>query len=289
MALKTKRYSNKAIYSIRFMLLFFLLQLTACGTTESLKHTISAWQLPFGYSQSYTVKKGDTLYSIAFQYGKDYHSVASLNHLKAPYAIHPGQVIVLAGAENKSSKTKAKASKAKTNIIKKTQLAKKQTTIRNKNSGKTKKAHIEKGRNSVKTKKNEKNLKKHFNFSKKSVQCWSWPVKGEVVSTFNPEHAGCKGLEIAGRFTQPIKAAADGTVVYSGSGLRGYGNLIIIRHNEQYLSAYAYNKEMLVHEGNKVRRGQVIAKMGKTNAGRTMLHFEIRRNGKPVDPVKYLR
>jgi len=116
---------------------------------------------------------------------------------------------------------------------------------------------------------------------------WDWPTKGKVVASFN-ENGGPKGLQIAGDMGQPVLASAGGRVVYTGSGLRGYGNLVIIKHNNTYLSAYAHNRSVLVKQGDNVAKGQKIAEMGSSDASRVMLHFEIRRLGKPVDPVKFL-
>ena len=116
---------------------------------------------------------------------------------------------------------------------------------------------------------------------------WSWPAQGKIVANFN-ENGGPKGLQIGGELGQPVLASAAGRVVYTGSGLRGYGNLIIIKHNNTYLSAYAHNRQILVKQGDNVTRGQRIAEMGNSDANQVMLHFEIRREGKPVDPAKFL-
>jgi lipoprotein NlpD len=116
---------------------------------------------------------------------------------------------------------------------------------------------------------------------------WAWPVKGKVVGGFS-ESANLKGIDIAGSAGQPVFASASGRVVYAGSGLRGYGKLIIIKHNKTYLSAYAHNREILVKEGDQVSRGQKIAEMGNTDTEQVKLHFEIRRLGKPMDPARYL-
>jgi lipoprotein NlpD len=116
---------------------------------------------------------------------------------------------------------------------------------------------------------------------------WGWPAKGRVVAGFS-EATSLKGIDIAGSAGQPITASAGGKVVYAGSGLRGYGKLIIIKHNDAYLSAYAHNRDILVKEGQQVVKGQKIAEMGNTDADQVKLHFEIRRQGKPVDPLRYL-
>jgi lipoprotein NlpD len=115
---------------------------------------------------------------------------------------------------------------------------------------------------------------------------WHWPARGRVVRRFGS--AGSNGIDIAGRPGQPVRAASAGRVVYSGGGLRGYGELIIVKHNKRYLSAYAHNEEALVKEGDIVAGGQRIATIGRTGTDRVKLHFEIRRDGKPVNPLRYL-
>ncbi len=115
---------------------------------------------------------------------------------------------------------------------------------------------------------------------------WAWPAAGNVVTVF--DEGRNKGLAIAGRLGDPVFAAADGRVVYAGSGLRGYGNLVILKHNNTYLTAYAHNQQLLVKEDQNVKRGQKIAEMGSTDAERVQLHFEIRKQGKPIDPAKLL-
>ena len=116
---------------------------------------------------------------------------------------------------------------------------------------------------------------------------WVWPTSGPVVTPFS-ETATLKGLDIAGKAGQPVVASAGGKVVYAGTGLRGYGKLVIVKHNAMYLSAYAHNREILVKEGQLVTRGQKIAEMGNTDADQVKLHFEIRQRGKPVDPLRFL-
>jgi lipoprotein NlpD len=115
---------------------------------------------------------------------------------------------------------------------------------------------------------------------------WLWPAKGHITRAFSSSN---KGINIAGRLGQPIYAAAAGKVVYCGNGLRGYGNLIILKHNSVYLSAYAHNRTIYVREGDNVKQGQKIAEMGNTGSDKVMLHFEIRRAGKPVDPLSLYR
>jgi lipoprotein NlpD len=117
---------------------------------------------------------------------------------------------------------------------------------------------------------------------------WRWPADGSVITTFANGDPTRQGIDIAGKGGQPVRAAADGVVVYSGSGLVGYGELVIVKHNDQWLSAYGHNRARMVNEGQVVKAGQQLAEMGRSGATRDMLHFEIRYNGKPVDPQQYL-
>lgn len=219
--------------------------------------------------QKYTVKRGDTAYSIAFKYGLDVKQLALMNHLGDDFAIGLGQQLIIFSNTPKVPKKSADKITIGSDTM---------TDARAK----------VKEKNNVKSIHNEGELKRDFNFIKKSVQ-WRWPAKGKVIHYFSLERGGNKGLDITGVYADSIRAASDGTVVYSGSGLRGYGNLIIIKHDDHYLSAYAYNKELLVTEGMVVKAGQVIAKMGKITETCPMLHFEIRFDGKPINPLPYLR
>lgn len=115
---------------------------------------------------------------------------------------------------------------------------------------------------------------------------WAWPLAGKVLEKFDEKRN--KGIDISAREGDPVLAAGDGSVVYSGSGLRGYGNLVIVKHNDEFISAYAHNRQILVKQGQAVKRGQRIAEAGKTESSAPKLHFEIRRGGKPVDPLQYL-
>ena len=115
---------------------------------------------------------------------------------------------------------------------------------------------------------------------------WTWPTTGKVIATFND--ASNKGISIAGKLGQPVLASAPGRVIFSGTGIRGFGKLIVIKHNNTYLSVYGHNNQLLVKEGQNVTKGQRIAEMGNTDADQVKLHFEIRRFGKPVDPLKFL-
>jgi len=120
------------------------------------------------------------------------------------------------------------------------------------------------------------------------VSSWRWPTEGRIIDNFSASEGGNKGIDIAGSRGQPVLATASGRVVYAGNALRGYGNLIIIKHNDDYLSAYAHNDSMLVREQQEVQAGQKIATMGSTGTSSVRLHFEIRYKGKSVNPLRYL-
>ena len=137
-------------------------------------------------------------------------------------------------------------------------------------------------------KKSSNFLQKEFTYNRGTVMHWGWPVKGNIIQGFKPGYSGNAGLDISGYYGETILATAPGVVVYSGDGVRGYGNLIIIKHSDDYLSAYAFNKRNLVRVGSRVVKGQQIATMGRNNEGKAALHFEIRQNGKPVNPMHYL-
>ncbi|MBE0438581.1 MAG: peptidoglycan DD-metalloendopeptidase family protein [Gammaproteobacteria bacterium] len=202
----------------------------------------------------YTVKKGDTLYSISWRYGMDYKTLAAINNIRSPYKIYVGQKLVFKSSHQQSTKT--------------TTVTKPQPTPSKPTSSKTTTNATVATTNQALT--------------------WHWPTQGKIVSTYSKSAAGRKGIDIAGKSGQSIVAAASGKVVYSGNGLPRYGNLMIIKHNDVYLSAYAHNKTLLFKEGDFVKAGQKIATMGNTGTQNVQLHFEIRRNGKPVDPMRFL-
>jgi len=214
-------------------------------------------QKPTTTKRSYhIVAKGETLYSIAWQYGYDVRQVARWNRIRAPYTIYPQQKLSLKPTPSTAAikPTKPRASKQ----------------VRS-NKPDTKRA---------------KDSRAGSTYTKKIS--WQWPTKGKIIGKYVARDSGKKGLDIAGKKGQRIYAAANGVIVYSGNGLRGYGKLIIIKHNDTYFSAYAHNNRLFVKEGKKVNKGQHIADMGSSGAQRVMLHFEVRRNGKPVDPLRYL-
>ena len=201
------------------------------------------------------VKIGETLYSIAFAYGRDHRDVARWNNIRKPYTIFPKQKLRVIPISSDSTRIKQ---------IKNAEVRNTSTRRRIKS-------------NNTKT-----------NYVSNSKLKWSWPTQGKVESTFSIRDPGRRGIDIVGRKGQPVKAAAAGRVVYRGNGLRGYGNLIILKHNETYFSAYAHTEDVVVKENEKVKLGQKLADMGNTSSDKTKLHFEIRRDGKPVNPIRYL-
>lgn len=237
-------------------------------------------------AEVYVVKKGDTLYSIALDHGLDYRELAQWNGITDPGVIRAGMSLRLkppvsaataapfraapgvqgrplgdtpAGVEN--IKTQPKAVRAPYSEQAYAQMA----GVKPEPAPKPP-AGREEGEDGID---------------------WSWPATGKVVSTFN-DGANLKGIGIAGKLGQPVLASAPGRVIFSGTGIRGFGKLIVIKHNNTFLSVYAHNNQLLVKEGQSVTKGQRIAEMGSTDADQVKLHFEIRRFGKPVDPIKLL-
>ncbi|PKG86329.1 lipoprotein NlpD [Colwellia sp. 75C3] len=238
-------------------------------------------------SSQYTVKKGETLYSIAWRSNSDVRKIAKLNSIASPYRIYPGQKLILVVAKVQKS---TKASKDKVSHKNST----KSSTVSNKNSQKNTLASTKKqayGEN-VSAQKSYQNstleLEKSSDKFSQKISQWQWPVKGKVVEYFSNRAQGNKGIDITGRRGTKIRSTAKGKVVYAGSALRGYGKLIIIKHNDDYLSAYAHNDRILVKEQQQISRGDIISTMGDTEANKVMLHFEIRFRGKSVNPLKYL-
>ncbi len=195
------------------------------------------------------VQRGDTLYAIARRYDINPNDLVAWNNLSSPNTIYPGQTLRLYPAGSAAA-----------------------TTVRPSGPSSAPAA----------TPAPPVATPPSSGFS------WRWPADGAVVGNFVAGETTKQGIDIAGSSGQPVRAAADGVVVYSGNGLVGYGELIIIKHNEQWLSAYGHNRKRLVSEGQSVKAGQQIAEMGRSGAARDLLHFEIRYNGKPVDPLLYL-
>lgn len=216
-------------------LLVSLFLLAACGSTT--------WQDP---ARTHIVRTGETLFAIAWRYGKTTADLARWNRLGNGSLIYPGQVLKLSGPAS----TRKRASTAAT----------------------------------------KKRSKKRPlpSIPAQPPPQWSWPTSGRIDVEFGAKPGTGTGVLINGKQRQPVRAAAAGRVVYAGGGLIGYGKLIIVKHNETYLSAYGYNATLLVKEGEQIRKGQKIATMGEGPERKPRLHFEIRRNGKPVNPRPFL-
>jgi len=273
---------------------------------------------------AYTVKKGDTLYSVGLEFGYDYKEIAQHNNIQPPYVIRVGQQLKLpkaADAAAPATEAVAVTTPLKTESTASAKPLGEPPTYAEPKAGKepyseqamaaAKSAETAPKALPAKPEKTaekplEKPAEKPAEAAKpeaakaetpaeknappladdESVE-WAWPVNGKTLAGFS-ESASAKGIDIGGTAGQAVHAAGPGKVVYSGSGLRGYGKLIIIKHNKTYLSAYAHNSQILVKEGQEVTKGQKIAEMGNTDTDRVKLHFEIRRLGKPVDPARYL-
>ncbi len=239
----------------------------------------------------YVVQKGDTLYSIAFNYGLDYHEIAELNNIQNPSLINIGQEIRLlpASAASAPEIKPVLQSKPQEPPIKDGPLALKlpysEQAVAQIAKMQEEPANVAKVEAKAEIKPDER-VSTTDDGDEAAIE-WSMPTNGKLVGTFS-ESANRKGIDIAGKLGQAVLASAKGKIVYSGSGLRGYGKLVIIKHNKTYLSAYAHNDQVLVKEGQSVAKGQKIAEMGDTDADQVKLHFEIRKFGKPVDPAKYL-
>lgn len=221
---------------------------------------------------AYRVRKGDTLYSIAWRFGIDYTSVARWNGIGYPYTIYPGQKLRLKPV----IRNRVAASPSVKTLQTKGASGKNKPVVSGKQVSRSSPKGVSSSQAGVKTGSEHLNLQ------------WLWPANGSVVQRFVKGDPVRKGVKIEGQYGTSINAAETGKVVYAGSGLIGYGRLVIIKHNKNYLSAYGHNKKIHVKEGDTVEKGRRIAEMGSDGNGKPMLHFEIRRNGAPVDPLKLL-
>ena len=238
------------------------------------------------------VQKGDTLYSIAFVNGVDYRDVAEWNDIKDPSAIKIGQQLKLQIPSDEPVVQKVEVKPAAPLAPPKLGGIRNQPKVGRLAYSEEALAKADRMQEDaaqaapvVVAKPQVASIAKDD--TPEEAMEWGMPTNGKVIADFS-ESANRKGVDITGKRSQAIVASASGKVVYSGSGLRGYGKLIIIKHNKTYLSAYAHNDQILVKEGQSVSRGQKIAEMGNTDADQVKLHFEIRKLGKPVDPAKYL-
>ncbi|WCN08512.1 peptidoglycan DD-metalloendopeptidase family protein [Marinomonas mediterranea] len=220
------------------------------------------------------VQSGDTLFAIAFQYGLDYRKVAALNKIDSPYVIYPNQKIRLIGKRKALTKTTPPQK-----TVKPSKTTKQTASSSTKASSNVK--NVKKVNSAKKLPSNNKKITK-------KVEKWLWPVDGKVIRGFSSSGVSSKGIDIKGTKGHHVKAVADGIVVYAGSGLIGYGKLVIIKHNEIYLSAYAYNERILVKEQQSVRAGDSLAIIGGKGSEKPLLHFEVRKDGQPVNPLNVL-
>lgn len=235
-----------------FLMLSCSLLLCACNDNPPAP-VVNAWLEPQQRNADYIVHQGDTIYSIAWQFGLDYAVLAEINHLKSPYKIYAGQHLKM------------------TNVAKGTKIPFRESAPAKAEPKTATKAKPKPATDAL------------------STMIWRWPATGKIIQSYSLGWQGNAGINIAGKLGSPVRAALSGDVVYCGNGIHGYGNLIIIKHDSHYLSAYAYSQKLLVTLGQHVHTGEIIATMGRDNANLAMLHFEIRYNGQAVDPLHYLR
>ncbi len=229
---------------------------------------------PVRIPAAHTVGQGDTLYSVAFLYGKTVEQLAGWNGIRRPYTIYRGQKIRLTAPPRKPPPAVRKPAPSRPKVSAPPRSGPAVSpTVR---ASKPKVAAARPKSAAVKP------------AASKGPPVWTWPTNGKLIRRFDARSTGKKGINIAGKPGTPVRAAAAGKVVYAGSGLSGYGRLIIIKHNKDFLSAYAHNRKLIAREGQRVNKGELIARMGSSATDRTELHFEIRKKGRPVDPLRYL-
>ena len=311
-------------FSRMLMLLAVTLSLNGCGSSprapvveraplaKKSAPAIKVTKEPDWRPDTYTVQKGDTLHSIALEHGMEYRELAELNGIEDVNRIRVGRQLKLKSSSATSPTTTAATTTATFPIKFVAVQESKEPVASSSVKTQPKAIKLPYSEQAVAQLENQKIASpKPIVLPPKIVKPeeekqpptevpketprsgddenveWGWPAQGKIAANFS-DNTNAKGVDIAGKSGQTVVAAASGKVVYSGSGLRGYGKLIIIKHNKTYLSAYAHNNQILVREGQQVVKGQKIAEMGNTDADQVKLHFEIRRLGKPVDPMKYL-
>lgn len=272
--------------------LLLVLVLSACGGNHKRVPVIERPQPKPLSAYRYVVNQGDTLYSIAWRYGLDFKQLARANSISPPYVIQPGQRIHLSvsvsGGKSATHKQKrqAKAPRIATSSVKqKAYVSKTKPVIRDT------KRPTSKSKKTVNQRPKKPSTSKQVVVPHRSAKkiVWGWPINGKVIKTFSiSADKYMQGIDLSGRVGEPVKSAASGVVVYAGDKLPGYGKLVIIKHSADFLSAYAYNRRIYVKEGQKVRLGERIADMGRSSTGGARLHFQIRQEGKPTNPLKLL-
>lgn len=225
--------------------------------------------------KTYKVQSGETLYSIAWRANMDFRTLADINNISSPYLIRSGQTLHLVKTKQ-TSYAKTDSSYRSKDIQKPVKKKSQKVVDQKKQQEYVKSEPVVKSTPSSTSKYSNK------------VSGWRWPVAGKITKGYSSQLHGNKGIDIAGKLGTKVHASAAGKVVYAGNALRGYGNLVIIKHNEDYLSAYAHNNKILVKEKELISKGQVIGEMGQTDSETVKLHFEIRYRGKSVNPLKYL-
>jgi lipoprotein NlpD len=239
---------RKHLYLI-VMVFSTVLFLVSCGSAKVYAPVSHQYSSIKPNSTAHIVRRGDTLYSIAWQLRRDYREIARWNNIRPPYTIYTGQELTLIAPYHA-------AKKRNRTVIKSTKTVKKQQL----------------------TKKSSSNNKKTLKLS------WAWPINVRQVE----KDRANSGVILIGSPGELVRSSESGNVVYAGNGLKGYGNLLIIMHNEEFLTAYGYNKRLLVDEGSVVKKGQAIAEIGKDSKQRPILFFELRRHGKAVTISQYL-
>lgn len=258
---------------------------------------------------TYTVKRGDTLFYIAWITGNDFRDLAQRNNVAAPYALSVGQVLQVGNSTgqpltgNNALSIADSSQQTTTQSVKPIArpVAQQPVITYSDDSGDETNSTVSSGSKLLPSKSpvvgsasapitapTTPPTASSTSVSSAPITTWRWPTEGRIIDSFSSAEGGNKGIDIAGSRGQPVLATAAGRVVYAGNALRGYGNLIIIKHNDDYLSAYAHNDTMLVREQQEVSAGQKIATMGSTGTSSTRLHFEIRYKGKSVNPLRYL-
>lgn len=261
--------------------------LSSCGTHQAAR--VSERESPPSRRIAvHHVARGDTLFSIAWRYGRDHRDLAHYNRIVPPYTIYPGQTIrLIAPPRAAVAATNTPSRRADNPPVMTTRPATATARPPPVTSAPARVASPASTTSRSETRATAPPPRTQQPLVLGAPK-WQWPVQGRVIATFQGSTGLNKGIDIAGNMGQPVLAAASGQVVYAGTGLRGYGKLLIIKHNETFLSAYAHNENLLVQEGDMVKAGQKIADMGSSGTDRVKLHFEIRREGTPVDPLKYL-
>lgn len=270
--------SRKAAPSLGAILMtaFFLVTLTVGCASQGNVPIEDRAAPPSRRINTHVVERGDTLYSIAWRYEKDFRELARINRIPQPYVIYIGQRLKLSGSvvaqeSNTSSRSGSPSTATSTPsrpVATTTRANSPPPSVSRSSTTSTPTPSVPSG-------------------VPDNVRDWNWPAEGRVVTAFGSSEL-TKGITLETTEGTEVKAAADGVVVYAGSGVRGYGNFLILKHSDLFLSAYAYNSELLANEGDRVVQGQRIARSGKDMEGLPRLYFEIREDGKPVDPVRYL-